>query len=835
MIAVAHFVRTNQTFHRYLRDYNAFTAADCVAAAFAAGDGNSAREILRKKGLPDNVVAVLRSIDIALRDVEGSEAERQTFRYKFMALRIWNGCSLLFFTLNPHDIKSQLLVKFANAEEEHMERICLDWNDAEMEEYYARNKRSNSLRFHEFAVAYPAAAARCVRKTMKMTIELLFNCAPPANVRPKKQHADGFPCRNEPGIFNYVAGYLGIVEPQMRWTEHMHMLVQLLGFSHPRDFFQGGCFKDTFRHVWAFIASVVFESQEGFAAYLGTDSATASLQQCPVMEVHDKQQKMMGPERSRACVEAQLQGRGLDIASAVPSSAETKFKHWIPAAYGDETLTAAQWETLAVRDSNDGSRSCGNHVCRPIVCHKGRLGKMGFCRMLYWCFEKWKNKKGETVMKRVHGKELHPRWDNTGLPPVHTRPPLKGLPRLERNHAYHFKMTPAVLLGPRCNHDVGVLLKLPVMKAAELEESTQAVDLLQRLLDNMYAKVSGSKALGSTAGSARSPSECEQAWDDAIYDMLESLTDHEFYCGDYATKEQPHAQGVLHTLHDSLQRAEKFAQETPRVDHADYATLADAARRLLQRLVAATNRRIHIGFPTVYARLLGKPNHYASHSFVKYNFGQLFTIMLKVVFERGGRPQTNVVKEIEEPTALQTFLESDGADEAKQSAVRSAMIARRGPTEICFDYQWRPVVFDNFPLYFFIASTDIQTTPIQDGTYLWLEKTDSAIPQMERHHPCYKRSMNDQNMWVRSKVVRDGSGNLEPLPRKSNGDFHYRYDHYRILRTHKAWSVPVLYGRLPSRPTESSIVWCRKKMNNAQTNENTNEQTNEQTNGRAHE
>ena len=145
MIAVARFVRTNQTFHRYLKNYNAFTAADCVAGAYAAGDGNSARDILRKKGVPDNVVAVLRSIEIALRDVEGSEAERQTFRYKFMALRIWNGCSLLFFTLNPHDIKSQLLVKFANADEEHMERICLDWNDAEMEDYYARNKRSNSL------------------------------------------------------------------------------------------------------------------------------------------------------------------------------------------------------------------------------------------------------------------------------------------------------------------------------------------------------------------------------------------------------------------------------------------------------------------------------------------------------------------------------------------------------------------------------------------------------------------------------------------------------------------------------------------------------------------
>ena len=56
----------------------------------------------------------------------------------------------------------------------------------------------------------------------------------------------------------------------MRETEHFHMLVQLLGFSHPRDFFEAGNFVDVFRRVWSFVASICFRSQEGFAAYLGT-------------------------------------------------------------------------------------------------------------------------------------------------------------------------------------------------------------------------------------------------------------------------------------------------------------------------------------------------------------------------------------------------------------------------------------------------------------------------------------------------------------------------------------------------------------------------------------
>ena len=60
-------------------------------------------------------------MEIALRRVEGSEAERDVLRFKFGALRLWTGCSLLFFTLNPHDIHSPLLVHFIGDREEHLD------------------------------------------------------------------------------------------------------------------------------------------------------------------------------------------------------------------------------------------------------------------------------------------------------------------------------------------------------------------------------------------------------------------------------------------------------------------------------------------------------------------------------------------------------------------------------------------------------------------------------------------------------------------------------------------------------------------------------------------
>lgn len=335
MRAVHRYVTYNKTFHKHLLHYNTLTSTDFVAAALASGDCNSVRDLMRKQGVEFKVKVVLKSMEIALRDVEGTDAERTTFRFKFAAMRIWNGCSFLFFTLNPHDIHSPLLIVFADADNKHVERVSLDWEDEEMRAYYARAKAENPLRFHEFAVAHPAAAALCVHMTFRSTIELLFNCAPPANVKPESQHADGFPCRCEPGILNYIAGYLGIVEPQMRWTEHLHMLIQLLGFSHPRDFFQGGQFIETFRAVWSFVASIIFESQEAFAAYLGTTSAMESLQQSVLVEITPKQGDMIGADRAAASINAQVQGRGLTQRPVVSTALHHGFDKFTPQIYGD--------------------------------------------------------------------------------------------------------------------------------------------------------------------------------------------------------------------------------------------------------------------------------------------------------------------------------------------------------------------------------------------------------------------------------------------------------------------------------------------------------------------
>ena len=165
-----------------------------------------------------------------------------------------------------------------------------------------------------------------------------------------------------------------------------------------------------------------------------------------------------------------------------------------------------------------------------------------------------------------------------------------GLPLLERHHPFHGKLSPGCLSGNRCNHDLGLVWAFPVLS-----------DALRASLEEGASDVLGESA-------AR-----DERFEDALDLSLQLIVDHELYASDYSTTMQPQAANLLHTLHDSLVRHDRFAAERAAAGKSD--ALLDKARRLLQSLVMATNRRQHTGFPTIYAYLLGKPNHYTSHEF----------------------------------------------------------------------------------------------------------------------------------------------------------------------------------------------------------------------------
>ena len=120
-----------------------------------------------------------------------------------------------------------------------------------------------------------------------------------------------------------------------------------------------------------------------------------------------------------------------------------------------------------------------------------------------------------------------------------------------------------MMLGPVCNHDLNCFLRIP-----------------------------SSTADGTACESAQNA-------------MLDAMGDHEYYSASYASKEEPHIDGLLHALIDGVRRKEQDIAAL-RESGTDI-TAHDTARRILHRLVSCTNRRMHKGFPEMLTYLLQKP------------------------------------------------------------------------------------------------------------------------------------------------------------------------------------------------------------------------------------
>ena len=141
-------------------DLEKVSAAGLVAHALASGDVESIRAALRRKNLDKPIERALRGMQIQQRSVRGSEGERDGILHRFQALRLWSGCSSLFFTLNPHDIRSPLTLLLLQ-EDFHVEkRFSLDLSDEEAESYLSEFLSQNPRALHELVVREPLVATR---------------------------------------------------------------------------------------------------------------------------------------------------------------------------------------------------------------------------------------------------------------------------------------------------------------------------------------------------------------------------------------------------------------------------------------------------------------------------------------------------------------------------------------------------------------------------------------------------------------------------------------------------------------------------------------------------
>ena len=139
---------------------------------------------------------------------------------------------------------------------------------------------------------------------------------------------------------------------------------------------------------------------------------------------------MIGESRVRAAVQAQVEARGLPSLPDVQDRA--KSMTFFPSTlHADPSVDAGAWAKHLVGEVAIATRKSGNHVCRSDVCHKGRIGRRGFCRMYFWHWARYTTPKSGEVAKMTHGHELCKRWDGVGDPPVRHSPPFVGAPALE--------------------------------------------------------------------------------------------------------------------------------------------------------------------------------------------------------------------------------------------------------------------------------------------------------------------------------------------------------------------------------------------------------------------
>lgn len=353
---------------------------------------------------------------------------------------------------------------------------------------------------------------------------------------------------------------------------------------------------------------------------------------------------------------------------------------------------------------------------------KGATGKKGFCRMGFWHWARSRDDKGKAIAKRSHGVALQSRWNGIGDPPLQKNPPHIGAAALETTHPFHFKMTPSMLLGPACNHDLGVLLRMP---SSITKSETSEIDI-----------------------------------DAAMNSMLDVMGDHEYYCATYSSKDQPHVEGLLMTLATALRA--KSQDIVSAKGRGEDVTDHEVSRKLLHTLVAATNRRMHKGFPEMLTYLLQKPMEYCSHEFVSLTITTLMRVTLGSVAAYVSERMIDHVCEQEKP-----FMRL--ACKVKLSV---------------WDYQFRPDALLKFPLYFFMSGCEA-TKRLNGDSMLW--KTLQVNKGV-----AHQRSYSEEPIASTSCPHRT-------LVDENNSPLH-TYGYYVRLRTHSRWKIPLIQGRNPSVP-----------------------------------
>jgi hypothetical protein len=223
----------------------------------------------------------------------------------------------------------------------------------------------------------------------------------------------------------------------------------------------------------------------------------------------------------------------------------------LPSYHENGSLSPRAWSSNLLEDARCLSLACSLHGCRPSVCHKGKAGAMGVCRLRYWHWVRVPNGNGTSVYRRVKGKalteDLHGEGSNgwfigKGVDNLHPRGKFFAI----RLHHFHTSTNPSILVTARANHDLQLLVRIPtigndtpswLMGGTNMVQMWQEGDTLSCVIEELH--------------------KMQAIMDTAVGDAHDAAG----YCTDYTTKVAPSSEGIF----GLLKRAIEALQDDPKL------------------------------------------------------------------------------------------------------------------------------------------------------------------------------------------------------------------------------------------------------------------------------
>ena len=355
-------------------------------------------------------------------------------------------CQAIFCTLNPADVLHPFTLYFSNnGQSSQVFRLAA-----------LTPGLGHALRQSELARVVaedPLAATRAFYQHVRHFAADLLCCT----IDPRDLDADNLAATGCRGIFGPVAAFFGAVEPQLRGSLHIHILLYLHGFGSPQAlarFEQSRPLLEAALAAW--VQSILQTSVEQVADTwcLNPDAALACLRPLPYS---DWQRQAVGEDmdeyvhltstgwRAAGSPDAFVPSPGPWYGpAAVTATADDCDSSFIPypreyLAWGPEAPQTAFQESL-LWDYRASLLACQMHSCRAKTCAKGWLGRHGFCRLGFWHWQDVSSPARPHHWMRRHGQELR-------CPAlVRELPPGLGTFETERHHHWVARHNLAILL-----------------------------------------------------------------------------------------------------------------------------------------------------------------------------------------------------------------------------------------------------------------------------------------------------------------------------------------------------------------------------------------------------